>query len=353
MRTTPVRSRSGTDWLRTQIRRVGDQPEPTVPPEVAASADIERWLQSRGIQYAPAAAIPMDLIDTKRSRANQARRDAILPESVDRYATAMRNGAVFPPIVVYLDGRSLVIIDGNNRHAAAARVGLDTIDGFVIAEDTPSELIHLLTVEANARHGVTPDSSWRYEQAFALTAMGWSDEDAAEAAGLSVASLRGARSVQNAEARAKNLRIGGFADMPASAKVALAPVKDDAVFYHLSKLAIATSMTTDEIRDVTRALKNILSESGRVDYINQVAKERTLERAARKVAAPGKHSRVTSPRVAFVAGIGKVLSVRPEALVSQIATRQDRALLESRLDELKRRIQLIDAALGSLGDLGE
>ncbi len=347
------KAKTGTDWLRIQARRIADGPELPCTTDVAATVEVEAWLQHHGVQYAPAAQIPMHLIDEPRSRGNQARQEAILGESVDRFVVAMRNGVQFPPIVVFADSGKLVIIDGNNRQAAARRAGHDTVLGIIIGEDTPSELIHLLTVQANARHGVTPPLAWRVQQAFGLCSMGWSDAQAAEAAGMSITQLRAARTVQECDQRARSMRIAGFAELPASAKTALSAVKDDAVFYQLARVTIATAMTTDEIRENTRAIKALSSEGARLEHVAALAKERT--RAARRTAPPprGGHTRVHSHRVALLAGFGRVTSVDPATLVKQVATAHDRDAILRRIEDTRRHLNLIEVAMKSLSGLKE
>ncbi len=340
---------TGTDWLRNQSRRISGGEELPVDPHTAASVEIEAWLQSHGVRYAPPADIPMALIDEKRSRQNQARRDAIVADSVERYSASMRTGERFPPIVCYPDDGRLVIIDGNNRQAAARRVGADSVWGIVVAEDTPSEVIQLLTVSANARHGVTPETSWRIQQAFGLCAMGYSDEQAAEEAGLSVAQLRSARTVQNVDQRARGMRVPGFLDLPASAKIALSSVRDQRVFYNLGKLAASTTMTTDDIREVTRVLRGLPSEEERLQYVESVSQVRSRQPVVR--APRGKHSRLHSPKVAFLAGAGKIRAVDPAALVQQIVTSADRDSLRETIQETKRKIALIEVALHTLEGL--
>ncbi len=342
-------AKTGTEWLRIQAKLIGEGEELPVSTEVAATVEVEAWLQQRGVQYAPATQIPMNLIDEARSRGNQARREPIVAESVDRFAAAMRSGAVFPPIVVYADAGKLVIIDGNNRQAAARRVGASSILGFTISEETPSELVHLLTVEANSRHGVTPELAWRIQQAFGLAAMGWPDAQAAEAAGMALATFRTARSAQEADQLARALRVSGFGDLPASAKVALAAVRrDEAVFAHLARLAVGTSMTTDEIREVTRALKGLPSEAARLEYLAAAGKERAASRPVRNVGKGGPHSRLHSPRVALMAGVGKVLAINAGDLARQITTRHDRDMVLKRVEAARKQLALIEAALGSI-----
>lgn len=342
--------RSGTEWLRSQAKRVGDGDELPVTEQVALLVEVEAWLQRHGVQYAPPVAIPMYLIDEKRSRANQARRDAIVADSVDRFAAAMKSGVGFPPIVVYPSGGKLVIVDGNNRQAAAKKAGRETIVGIVIAEETPSELIQLLTVEANAHHGVTPELAWRVQQAFHLCSLGFTDQQAADAAAIGVQQLRGARAVQEADQRARALRIPGFTDLAQVSRQSIGVLKDEAVFYQAAKTAVETAMTVEEIRDLVRQVKSLPSEGARIEHIGAVAKERSIERATRKTL--GKTiGRVSSPKQSLVAGIGKILAVDSAALTRQIVTSHDRDLVNARLRALERKLAEMVVAMSTLGDL--
>lgn len=348
----PTKPITGTDWLRKQVQRVTDGATLPVTPTVAATVEVEAWLQGEGVSYAPPTAIPMHMIDEKRSRHNQARRDAIVTDSVDRFATSMRAGAVFPPIVCYPVQGKLVIIDGNNRQAAARKANHDTIFGIIIAEDTPSELIQLMTVKANAHHGVTPDLSWRLKQAFHLVSMGASDERAADAASVSAAQLRSARAVQTADHRARALKINGFPDLAAASRQALGVVKDEAVFYQAGKVAVDTGMTTDEVRDMLRTVKSLPSEGERIAHIGTIAQSRTVQRAVRK--ATGKaNNRLNSPAQALNSGIGKVLAVDPSALVRYVVTPHDRDTINHRLDMLDQKSRQIRLAMATLARLGD
>lgn len=332
-------------WLQNQKKNVEDRDVLSVDRAKAAAIEVEAWLQSHGVAYAPAVEIPMEMIDEKRSRNNQARAEAIVPESVERFATGLRNGGVFPPIVCYPVGLSKVsIIDGNNRQAAARRVGRESIYGIVIAEETPSDLIQLLTVEANARHGVTPELKWRIKQAFYLDSLGYTDERVAQAVGISVSQLRGARAVREADQRASALRIQGFAELPATTKQVLNTIRDKAVFLQLATIAINTKMTAEEVRDTCRSLKSLPSEAARLEFLGKLARDRELERVTAKVA--GKRLRgISSPQMALVAGIGQIKGVDPAALVRQIVTSKDLAMLRERIKQVEDHILDIQVAL--------
>ncbi len=342
--------RTGTEWLKAQAKRVSDGEELPVTAPVAALVEVEAWLQRHGVQYAPPSAVPMSVIDEKKSRANQARRDPIVAESVDRFTAAMKAGQVFPPIVAYPSGGKLVIIDGNNRQAAARKAGTDTILGIIIAEDTPSELIQLLTVEANAHHGVTPELSWRIQQANHLRSLGYSDQQAADASSIGVQQLRAARAAQEADQRARALKVAGFSAMAQVSRQSLNVLKDEAVFYQAAKVAVETGMTSEEIRDLVRTVKSLPSEGARIEHIGSVAKTRGIERATKK-ALGRTMSRVTSPKQSLVAGIGKVLAVDEAALVRQVVTSHDRDQINDRLKQLARKLSTIQAAMSTLADL--
>jgi hypothetical protein len=331
---SPKQEVHATDWLRKQSRKVDAQDTLPVDEETASGTQIEAWLQRRGVRYAPPTGIPMEMIDTRRSRQNQARRDPIVTESVERFTAAFRAGRLFPPIVCYPLGNKLVIIDGNNRHEAAHRAKREFIYGIVIDEKTDSDLIQLLTVEANAGHGVTPPVEWRLRQAFHLCTLGHSDEVASEAAGISLAQLRNARAASEAEARAKALRIHGFTDLPMTAKQYLNAVKLEPVFYAAGKLAAEARLNLEQIRDLCRAIKTGKTEADQLAVVAEQHRLLIAENAAKKAMT----KRVNSPKNSLVAGIGLVINLNTQALVSNIRTAHDRDVIRGRLEDMVNKI---------------
>lgn len=338
-----------TDWLRRVSRRVDEHDGLEVSEETASATQVEAWLQRRGIRYAPATGIPIGMIDTKRSRQNQARRDPIVTESVERFTQAFKANRSFPPIVVYQLGNRLVIIDGNNRHEAALRAKREFVYGIIIDEKTDSDLIQLLTVEANASHGVTPPLEWRVRQAFHLCDIGHSDDVAAEAAGISTTQLRNARAAHEAEARAKILRIHGFADIPATGKQFLNGIKLEPVFHAAGNLAADSKLTLEQIRDLCRAIKTGKTESDQLAIVAAQQKLLIAENAAKSAMT----KRVNSPKNALVAGIGLVMNLDPEKLVGQIRTVHDRNIIDNRLKELVDKILVIQVEMEKLKDMEE
>src|SRR5438552_4049378 len=143
-------------------------------PGPICSEEVENWLKDRGVKYMKCMEIPLKDFDEKKSRANQARPQALIDEAVERYTLAMKQNAKFPPLVAFQSSyMKFVIIDGNNRFAAAKKASRPTFPTYVIDNETPSELIQLLTVEANAKHGEVPPTDWRVKQAIHLVSIGW------------------------------------------------------------------------------------------------------------------------------------------------------------------------------------
>jgi hypothetical protein len=334
----------GADWLRKQTRQIETHSGTEVSEQVAEATKVEQWLQKRGVAYAPATAIPMDMIDERRSRQNQARRDPLVVESVERFAAAYKQGAMFPPIVVYAQGNKLIIIDGNNRQAAAKRANREYIWGIIISEQTPGEMIQLLTVEANASHGVTPELPWRIKQAFHLISVGHNDAVAAEASAISLTQLRNARAAHEAEVRARTLRIYGFDDLSNSTKLALNAIKDEPVFHAAGKLAASQKFGVELAKDLVRRVKAGKSEAERLEAVAQMAKDMDVETARKKVEKKG----VSAPKQALVAGVGLVLKCDPLALVNQIVTAHDRDVINRRLAEAVEKILEIQIAMESV-----
>jgi ParB-like chromosome segregation protein Spo0J len=56
----------------------------------------------------------------------------LLGERVQEYASAMRDGEVFPPVTVYYDGEKYWLFDGFHRVAAAKQVGIKLVQVEIV-----------------------------------------------------------------------------------------------------------------------------------------------------------------------------------------------------------------------------
>lgn len=341
---------SSLEWLRRNANAIASRNSLTDQDRtVASTVEVEAWLQRRGVKYAPATAIPLHLVDAKRSLANQARKDALVSDSVERYVVGFKKGDPFPPIVCYAVGNKLVIVDGNNRFAAAKKAGQEFILGIVIDELTPSDLIQLLTVEANARHGKVEPLEWRVKQAIGLIGLGRSLEESAEAAGVSATQLRNAKKAYDADHRARLLKIFGFSDLSTTAKMYLSALRDDPVFKAASILVVGRKLSVEQVMQLVRDVKAARSESERLDVIRDAGQEYEVDRIIRT----GKGKGFGSPPQRIFSGAGIFNACDPGELVASIRTRHDRDEVNRRLEEASNKILDIQVAMEALKDMEE
>jgi hypothetical protein len=73
-------------------------------------------------------------------------------DAVREYAEAMKDGAEFPPVVVFFDGLNYWLADGFHRHAAALKAEMRSIRALVYQGDKQDAL--LFSLGANAEHGL-------------------------------------------------------------------------------------------------------------------------------------------------------------------------------------------------------
>jgi len=94
--------------------------------------------------------IGLDAIDPGQE--TQARA-ATCAATVAEYATAMRDGATFPPVVIFRDGGGVLRIgDGFHRAEASRAAGRSDIEAVVRTGGARDAILH--SIESNARHGL-------------------------------------------------------------------------------------------------------------------------------------------------------------------------------------------------------
>lgn len=131
-------------------------------------------------------------------------RAAINEATVADYAEAMEDAAtVFPPVVVYYDGRDYWLADGFHRLAAWERIGREEVPADVRQGDRRRAILH--SCAANAAHGLRRSNA---DKRRAVTTLledeewsQWSNREIARRCGVGealVRSLRSERSEDNA-----------------------------------------------------------------------------------------------------------------------------------------------------------
>jgi ParB-like chromosome segregation protein Spo0J len=82
----------------------------------------------------------------------------IIQEAVDEYAESLKNGARFPPVLVYYDGIKYYLTDGYHRYFAHQKAGLKDIEVQVVNGTLRDAILRSFSVNAeNGRHRSNED----------------------------------------------------------------------------------------------------------------------------------------------------------------------------------------------------
>lgn len=300
---------------------------PVTPP--ACSEQVESWLTSRGVTFKPCRRIALDRIKRDESRRNQARAEALDAEVVERYTAAVRAGEQFPPIVVYKSGAGFVIIDGNHRDEAHLKARSENIVAYEVAEDTPSELIELLTVEANTRHGQPTDTAWRVRQAMHLLATGRDEATVLAATGVTRHQITTARRLDKVDERARRLGVYAWDDVPATTRALMASVSSDPVLASMAEVVIDTNMGIEDVRAFLKQVRESNSEADALRIVGEVGDQRKQRQVGAKSA---KSRRLASPRQRVLAALGAVTALSPGDLPRLFHTDQERKEVAGRCE---------------------
>lgn len=329
------------------------QPHAEGAPAPVCSDQIEDWLTARGVKFAACKSVPIDQIDEERSRGNQARAEAILSETVDRYAQAMRNGDQFPPLVVYRYGKRLTIVDGNHRQAAARRAGQKHVSVYEIDKSTPVEMIELLTAEANTKHGEPTSKEWRMRQAVYLLSLGNPEDLVAHALGLSASAVKESIRLARFEDRAHRLGVKGWDDLSITAQLRLGSLPNDVVLQQAVLLVQEGLVTTADLNVLMRDLRGTGTEKEALEYLGSLREEREFERQQRAHAKEARRS-IANPKMQVLSALGAVKKIDPQSVLrlfigdeerKEVAKRcGDASLILMELEDvLQRGLEDVDA----------
>lgn len=322
------------------IHTNGDQPRGT--PHPSRSAETESRLDARHISYAFEPNLP--LAELRDVEGNQVRRSEhrAPKEMVDRYAEQMKNGAVFPAIVVN-ENRELV--DGNTRWAAAKRINREALPAYVCADLTALRA-RALSVELNQSHGLSMTEEEIRVFVESAVQEGQVPDTRAYARMTGTKPRTLARWVAAHAFRMRAPREGipeaSSASLSESVQVALQQAKLKSVFFEATRLAIDAKVSAAPIKGLVRDANRASSEADALAILARAREERTDDITA--IAAGFRLARRRSAGSApHLAGL---LRFEPEDLVDVAPERQPEAI--ARMRELHTRLgAAIDQATAS------
>lgn len=313
------------------------------------NADLEAELAELGVKY-ERRKLRIDQINERESRKNQARPIAIEPETVDKYAVAMKAGDVFPYLLVLPIGDRFLILAGNHRHGAYKKAGIREFGAFVLDRKTPAEIIDLLVLSTNAKNALPVDAEWRSKQAVQLLKVGVSRALVLKKSGLAPITLTMAEKAAEATLRAARLDVAGFDDLSLDPQYHLGMLDDDGLFVEAARLVCSysyagarapateeeraakkASIAQKEIRDLVKALKQ-LDAGEAFSHLGLIAEEWENRRARGRV-RPTKAGELQN----FVSGAGKFVAVDIPKLQGACRTPEDRASIRQWIDKVVQK----------------
>jgi hypothetical protein len=232
-----------------------------------ASEDL---LRDRAIKY-EIRTVQFSDIDLEASARNQARFLAIHPETVELYAAAMSDGAVFPPIVVTGNKPPYTVADGNHRLRAALVSGFDSASMIVITGATAAQK-ELFTYEANAKHGLPTSLAERVAQGVYLVGLGNQAVDVAAALGIPERKLWAAVAAKRARQRLERLGVPIGKNWSESTFRRLGSVRSDVVLTPLARLIVGARLSVSEIDPMITRINSFSSEGQAIAYIEDRTK---------------------------------------------------------------------------------
>lgn len=202
-------------------------------------------------------------------------------EDVLDYAQQMKDGAIFPPILVTLDAWT---VDGNTRTDGALHNGMKRFPAWVLniawesaTEKEKSQLV-LLGATLNDMGGRRLSAPEKVRHARNAIALGWKNEHIGKRWGFKPADVTRIRQQVESEQRLAN--IGLSADdlkLKAPARRALGKptpqALNDAPFRDLAKLTADAGLTMREVADLATEVKAVGNEQGQVRRLDTFRKE--------------------------------------------------------------------------------
>lgn len=302
------------------------------------SAHVARWIETYGAPH-ELVEVKLHEIDAPASRHNQARLNAVTAEVANAYADAMKAGAIFPPLVGYIGGKGIVLIDGNNRLAAATKCGADAIHVYVV--DTDDTTIMNMIASANPvlnGFGATDDDKVRH--GVAMVARGVPIKDAARQLSMAKSTLTRHVKVDEVRAHARPLGLERLVDRISLGYAEhLHAVADglDSTTMRLALSAADASPNLEEYGRLVRSLKGMDSDTA-ADAIVEFADRH------RKAINATKPSRNQSPWGMFKLNASAVMKLTPDAVVGSLPPDR-RAEIHRIADDLRGMASAIEVAL--------
>lgn len=210
------------------------------------------------------------LTEIGRNPDSQSRLRSADKKRVIEFAEKMKNGEVFPPVIVWqIPDNGAFLVEGNTRTEATNKRGLPTIPAYVVTLTSMSEAVYLSAV-FNARNGspLTADEIRRAVLAASKIKPTPTNAQIARDYGISTSQIGRILTEDAAEKRLTDLGVPSVEKMKATSKARLAKITMDAPCKAAADLANDAGMTPAEVKELVDEVLAIPSEVGQIDRVN-------------------------------------------------------------------------------------
>lgn len=260
-------------------RRPDEPDEPSEPTREEAEL-----LRAEDLQIAPLIAklrewdmpyeidrqFPIDKIERPRNVQVREATNIAPAARVEEYSHQMRNGAVFPPVLIRAG--TFALIDGHTRLKAARRVGRRTFPAIIVTTPT-NDMAKVLAAAINMQGGERLQPTEAHEAALLMMEQGFPDAAVARELGRDLSQVRRWRAQDDVTKRAQRLGLDEQAkQIPRTALGPLAGVNFDAPFTELTRLLADVRPPEREAREL---VAKVMAEPSEAAAIAKVAELRT------------------------------------------------------------------------------
>jgi len=222
--------------------------------------------------------------DVVRYDDSQARIGTLDSVFVTRYKHALINNAVFPPIVVYSNGRDgYVCLDGNHRTQSHRDVGRSTIRAYVLKETlSPDEAVYVsgvINASTNGKPVLSRQELDRLVLAAAKSRPQDADEKIGQELGLNRTKVRNIRITNAANERLRglgldhstlNLGSEGVRDLHTK-------ISDDSVLLAAAELVRDAGIKGEDLKDLIRIVSLAGTEADKLVTVRKARMAKTAE----------------------------------------------------------------------------
>lgn len=249
------------------------------------------------------------LAEIQQAEADTQVRSNIGPRAViAEYTVAYESGSEFPPLLIHR--KTMKLIDGNTRYAAATRAHIEHHPVYLIDARTP-RLAEIVQGAMNQLNGERLSNEQALETAKLMHQQGYPPEEIARSTGRRISTVQETLKAIEFDDRAATLGLPVDA-LAKNVKTELAGIQLDKPLAMVAEAVAAKNISRDDVRDLKNKLAETHSEAEAVSVVEKQLETWGESAVPPKQTAPKEKGRPVRQAAAALAG--KIEKVRWELL---------------------------------------